>query len=55
MMSGTPDITLESVGGTLSDDPDFQQALADEEENLQDEVDDFEFYPVVQLGLTYRF
>lgn len=55
MMSGSPEITLTSTGGTLSDDPDFQAALEEERQNLQDEVDDFELYPVVQVGLTYRF
>lgn len=55
MLSGTPDVVLDASGGTLSDDPDFRAALEQEEANLQEDVDDFEFYPVLQVGLTFRF
>ncbi len=55
MFSGTPEVSLTSTGGTLSDDPNFQAELENERQNLQDDVDDFEVYPVLQLGLTYRF
>lgn len=39
----------------LGSDPQVQQAVADEEVSLQSELEDFKFYPVVSLGIGYRF
>jgi hypothetical protein len=55
MFTGTPDVNLTSTGGTQSNNPLLLQAIADEEASLQDEVDDYEVYPVVQAGVTFRF
>lgn len=33
----------------------FRQQLATEQANLQDDIDDFEIYPVIAVGLGYRF
>lgn len=55
MFTGSPQVNLSSTGGTLSNDPTFQAQLTQEEQNLQEDIDDFEIYPVVQAGLTLRF
>ena len=55
MFTGSPQVNLVSTGGSLSNDPNFQAQLTVEEQNLQDDVDNYEVYPVVQLGLTYSF
>jgi len=55
MFTGSPDVSMTSSGGSLSNDPNFQAQLAIEEQNLRDDVDDYEVYPVVQAGLTYSF
>jgi hypothetical protein len=55
VFQGALDMKLRSQGGSLSDDPDFRAALAVEESELQAEVDDYELFPVVTLGLGYRF
>ena len=55
MFTGSPQVNLTSTGGTLSNDSTFQAQLAQEEANLQEDIDDFEIYPVVQAGLTLRF
>ena len=55
MFTDTPDVSLTSVGGTLSTDPTFLAELAQEAQNLQDDISDFEYYPVVKVGLTLRF
>ncbi|MGV6820578.1 MAG: hypothetical protein ACWA5T_08795 [Parvularcula sp.] len=55
MFTGTPDVALSSERGLLSDDSDFQAALSQEESNLQQEIDSFEVFPVVNLGLSVRF
>jgi hypothetical protein len=57
MFTGSPSVDLYTVGGTRTPTQDaaLQQAIADEEVNLQDDVNDFEVYPVVEAGLTFRF
>lgn len=55
MFTGSPQVNLSSTGGSLSNDPTFQAELAEEEADLQEDIDDFEIYPVVQAGLTVRF
>lgn len=55
VFTGSPDVELNSTGGTLSNDPNFQSQLATEEQNLEDDIDSFKVYPVVQAGLTFRF
>ncbi len=55
MFTGTPDVSLTATGGTLSNDANFQTQLANEEQNLQGDIDDYEIYPVVQVGLSLAF
>jgi len=55
VLMGKPDLTLTSVGGTATNDPTFQARLAAEEQAAQDDLDDFETYPVIALGVTYQF
>jgi len=54
VFQGSPDVRL-SADGPISTDPTFQQNLAIEESNLQNDLDNFEIYPVVALGVSYRF
>jgi hypothetical protein len=51
---GSPDISLEA-SGPLSSNPDFQAELENEIADLEDEIDEFKYYPVITLGLTYKF
>ena len=53
--TGEPDVALNATGGILADDPNFREQLAREQENLRDDVDDFQYYPVARLGLTFGF
>lgn len=55
LYQGSPDVTLASEGGSLSNDPTFQAELKKEEQNFQDDIDNFKFYPVASFGLSYRF
>ncbi|MEO1324892.1 MAG: hypothetical protein AAFV59_18020 [Pseudomonadota bacterium] len=52
---GSGDVTLEAVGGTLSNDPILQAQLAQEIQDIENEIEDYELWPVVQVGLSYRF
>lgn len=54
VFQGSPDVTLKATG-TLANDPTFQQNLKLEEEELEDELKNFKYYPVVTLGMTYKF
>lgn len=55
MFHGTPQVTLTSTGGTLSNDPILLNELAAEQAQLQEDVDAFDVYPVVSLGIGFRF
>jgi len=54
VFQGSPDAKL-TANGTKSNDPLFLKDLAAEEAELQDKVDKFKIYPVVALGVSYRF
>ena len=55
MMQGKPNVDLSSTGGVLSNDATFQSELKKEEANAEDDIKDFTVYPVVSVGLNYRF
>ena len=52
--TGSPGVAL-SATGTLSDDPTFRENLANEEKDLEDDLEDFKFYPVFSANLYFRF
>jgi hypothetical protein len=41
--------------GPVSSLPSFRNDLAKEEENLQEDIDSYKYYPVISLGFNYRF
>ncbi len=51
---GSPEVEL-TASGPISSNRTFQDDIAEEEENLQEELDYFEFYPVIAIGVSYRF
>lgn len=55
VMMGSPTLTLTPEGGTLAADPAFQDDIEAEEQAAQEDLDDFENYPVIALGITYQF
>lgn len=50
----SPDVSL-SANGTMASDPVFQANLAKERKDIEDDLEPFKFYPVISLGLYYRF
>jgi hypothetical protein len=54
VFQGEPNIDL-VANGTLASDPTFQTNLAKEKQELKDELDDYKYYPVISLGITYKF
>lgn len=55
LFQDSPDIELTSTGGTLSGEDALQDALADEEAQLEDDLDQYDLYPVLSFGVLYRF
>lgn len=55
MFTGSPDVRLDgSVNDPALEDA-FAEDLARERANLEDELSDAKYYPVVSLGFAYRF
>ncbi len=54
VFQGSPDVDLDA-DNRLYETPGFKEALKAEEDRLQDEVDNFEYYPVISIGLGFRF
>lgn len=55
MFVGSPDVDLTAAGGLISASPMVQAELQNEITNLEAELDDYKYYPVVTLGITRRF
>ena len=57
VFQGEPEVDLTATGGSalLYSDPAFQANLKKEEDNLQDELDEYDIYPVAAIGLSYHF
>lgn len=53
--SDEPEVALTSTGGSLSNDPAFQARLRDESQAITDEAEGYGLFPVVQVGLNYKF
>ena len=54
LFQGSPSARL-SADGILASDPVFQENLRNEQASLQNDVDDFKYYPVFSVGIGYRF
>ncbi|MEM7431850.1 MAG: hypothetical protein AAF351_07910 [Pseudomonadota bacterium] len=54
LWQGDPGVSL-TASGPLAQDAGFQAALENERRELEDEVSDFKAWPVVQLGVVYKF
>ena len=52
---GEPSVTMTSDGTCAGFVALCRNALDDEEQELEDDLSDLRFYPVVSLGLSYRF
>ena len=53
--SDEPKVDLTATDGTLAGDPTFQAELQREEDNVREDAKGFKYFPVVQVGLNYRF
>lgn len=53
--SDAPEVALTSTGGSLSNDPSFQARLRDESQDISDEAEGYGLFPIIQVGLNYKF
>lgn len=55
MFHGTPQFSLTSTGGTLSNDAILLDEIDEEVAEVQEDIDQFRVYPVVSFGIGVRF
>lgn len=53
--SDEPQVALTSTGGSLSNDATFQARLRDESQRITEETEGYGLFPVIQVGLNYKF
>ena len=53
--SDAPEVALTSTGGSLSNDPTFQARLRDESQRITQETEGYGLFPILQVGLNYKF
>jgi hypothetical protein len=54
LFQGTPEISL-NAEGSLATFPGIQASLNQEEINIQREINKYQYYPVLSIGLSYRY
>lgn len=55
LFQGEASVSFSSVGGTLSNDPTFLADLEEEERLAEDDLEDYDLYPVISIGISYAF
>lgn len=55
MFTGSPDVELESANGTLSGNAALRSELDAEVAAIEDDADEFKYYPVITIGVARRF
>jgi hypothetical protein len=54
LFQGSPQATM-SATGSIASDPDFQRHLKNEEKEIEDAAENYKFYPVIAIGVAYKF
>ncbi|NOY71516.1 MAG: hypothetical protein GXP14_03940 [Gammaproteobacteria bacterium] len=55
LFQGSPEIKLSTTNGLLTSNAIFQENLEQEKQQLEQDLNDFNLYPVLSLGLSYKF
>lgn len=55
MFVGSAEVNLTSANGLLSSDPTLLSELVQEIESIEEDAEDYKYFPVVTLGITRRF
>lgn len=54
LFQGSPNIEYTATG-PIANDPTFQARLEQERLDLEEDIDEYEYYPVISMGVIYRF
>jgi len=54
LFQGSPQAEM-SATGPIQSDPEFQRHLKNEEKEIEDETENFKVYPVIAIGIAYKF
>ena len=54
VFQGSPEVSY-TVDGTLANDATFLAELRQEKQELEDELDNYKYYPMLAVGVNYRF
>ncbi|AOS83809.1 hypothetical protein BIU88_06380 [Chlorobaculum limnaeum] len=54
MFQGTPKVSLDATGA-LASNPAFQESLDQEIEDVKDDIENLKYYPIISLGIAYKF
>lgn len=55
LFQGRPEVGTLTATGLLADNPQFQEDLRREIEEIEDDIEKYKVYPVLQLTISYRF
>jgi hypothetical protein len=55
MFQGSPEVKNLRATGLLGSDPALRASLLEEEAEIEDDIDNFKVYPILQLSIAYRF
>ncbi|MGB6231194.1 MAG: hypothetical protein WBF53_13820 [Litorimonas sp.] len=55
MFTGSADVELTSANGLLSQDPVLLAEIRDEVLQIEEDAEDYKYYPVLRVGVTRRF
>lgn len=55
LYQGSVDISSYTATGPLATNAQFQADMETERQQLEDDLDDYQFYPVVSFGVAYKF
>lgn len=54
LYQGSPNLSYTATG-PLASNPTFQADLEREKQELEEDIDEFEYYPVISMGIMYQF
>ncbi|HET7605351.1 MAG TPA: hypothetical protein VFK28_04705 [Sphingomicrobium sp.] len=55
MFQGSPRVRNLTATGMLASDPEFQASLREEAREIENDIDQFKIYPILQIAVGYRF
>ena len=54
LFQGSPNVSY-TASGVLADNPTFQANLERDRQDIEEDMDEYEYYPVLSMGVAYQF